>query len=133
MLIRVRRPIFTVFTRPDENKMVDRRSPKTTDIASLRESSSRIRSLKGIGFTQSSVSGVEFELGNGAYCYPLTVTDHASRFILMCEALSSTREELAFTAFERLFKDRGLPKAIRSDNGVPFACAHRVIATSCSD
>jgi hypothetical protein len=43
----------------------------------------------------------EFKLGNGRYCYPLTVTDHASRFLLLCEALESTREELAFTAFER--------------------------------
>jgi len=63
----------------------------------------------------------EFKLGNGAYCYPLTVTDHASRYLLLCEALDSTREELAFTAFERLFRERGLPAAIRSDNGVPFA------------
>ena len=63
----------------------------------------------------------EFKLGNGRYCYPLTVTDQASRFLLLCEALESTREELAFTAFERLFCERGLPLAIRSDNGVPFA------------
>jgi transposase InsO family protein len=63
----------------------------------------------------------EFKLGNGQYCYPLTVTDHASRFLLMCEALESTREDLAITAFDRLFRDRGLPQAIRSDNGVPFA------------
>ena len=63
----------------------------------------------------------EFKLGNGRYCYPLTVTDQASRFLLLCEALESTREELAFTAFERLFVERGLPLAIRSDNGVPFA------------
>jgi transposase InsO family protein len=63
----------------------------------------------------------EFKLGNGRYCYPLTVTDHASRFLLLCEALGSTREDLAITAFERLFFERGLPLAIRSDNGVPFA------------
>jgi transposase InsO family protein len=63
----------------------------------------------------------EFQLGNKAYCDPLTVTDHASRYLLLCEALQSTREELAFTAFERLFEERGLPAAIRSDNGVPFA------------
>jgi transposase InsO family protein len=63
----------------------------------------------------------EFKLGNHRYCYPLTVTDHASRFLLLCEALESTREGTAFTAFERLFRDRGLPRAIRSDNGVPFA------------
>jgi transposase InsO family protein len=63
----------------------------------------------------------EFQLGNRRYCYPLTVTDHASRFLLLCEALESTREDLAFRAFERLFAERGLPLAIRSDNGVPFA------------
>ncbi len=63
----------------------------------------------------------EFQLGNGRYCYPLTVTDQASRFLLMCEALESTKEATAFTAFQRLFEDRGLPLAIRSDNGLPFA------------
>src|SRR2546423_6979561 len=63
----------------------------------------------------------EFRLGNKSWCYPLTVTDHASRFLLLCEALESTREQLAFTAFEQLFAERGLPSAIRSDNGVPFA------------
>jgi transposase InsO family protein len=63
----------------------------------------------------------EFRLGNGRYCYPLTVTDHASRFLLLCEALESIREDPAIAAFERLFQERGLPAAIRSDNGVPFA------------
>ncbi|WP_459698343.1 integrase core domain-containing protein, partial [Acidisoma sp. C75] len=62
----------------------------------------------------------EFRLGNGQYCYPLTVTDHASRFLLLCEALESVREEPAIAAFDRLFRERGLPGAIRSDNGVPF-------------
>jgi hypothetical protein len=66
-------------------------------------------------------AGGEFKLGNGRYCFPLTVTDHASRFLLLCEALESTRENLAITAFEQLFQERGLPQAIRSDNGVPFA------------
>src|SRR5215510_5204979 len=63
----------------------------------------------------------EVKLGNGRYCYPLTVTDQASRFLLMCEALDTTREKIAMTAFQRLFLDHGLPRAIRSDNGVPFA------------
>jgi transposase InsO family protein len=63
----------------------------------------------------------EFQLGNQRYCYPLTVTDHASRYLLLCEALESTQEQPAILAFERLFKERGLPQAIRSDNGVPFA------------
>ena len=63
----------------------------------------------------------EFKLGNRQYCYPLTVTDHVSRFVLMCEALESTREPGVFTAFQRLFAERGLPDAFRSDNGLPFA------------
>jgi transposase InsO family protein len=63
----------------------------------------------------------EFKLGNGRYCYPLTVTDYASRYLLLCEALESVREDTAITAFEQLFRERGLPTAIRSDNGVPFA------------
>tara|TARA_R110002072_G_scaffold108231_1_gene235111 strand:- start:69 stop:1277 length:1209 start_codon:yes stop_codon:yes gene_type:complete len=63
----------------------------------------------------------EFKTGNGRYCYPLTVTDQASRMILACEALESTKEAPVIEAFVRLFRDRGLPAAIRSDNGLPFA------------
>ncbi len=63
----------------------------------------------------------EFQLADKRYCYPLTVTDHASRFLLLCEAMESNKEKPAFRAFERLFLERGLPLAIRSDNGVPFA------------
>src|ERR1700681_3430033 len=72
----------------------------------------------------------EFLLGNHRYCYPLTVTDHASRYLLTCEALSSTKEDYAFTIFERLFKERGLPAHMRSDNGVPFASAHALFNLS---
>lgn len=63
----------------------------------------------------------EFRLGNRQYCYPLTVTDQASRFVLLCEALESTKEAPVIAAFQHLFAGRGLPAAIRSDNGLPFA------------
>ena len=63
----------------------------------------------------------EFKLGDGRYCYPLTVTDQASRFLLCCEAFESTRQPGVLEAFRRLFAERGLPLAIRSDNGLPFA------------
>ena len=63
----------------------------------------------------------EFKLGNRQYCYPLTVTDQASRMILLCEALEATRELPVVETFVRLFTERGLPAAIRSDNGLPFA------------
>ena len=55
------------------------------------------------------------------YCYPLTVTDGYSRYILCCKALPSTKQEGVIPIFERLFSAYGLPEAILSDNGVPFA------------
>jgi transposase InsO family protein len=63
----------------------------------------------------------EFKTGNRKYCYPLTVTDQASRMILACEALESTKEVPVIETFLRLFRERGLPVAIGSDNGLPFA------------
>lgn len=63
----------------------------------------------------------EFRLGNGRYCYPLTVTDQASRYLLACEALEGTKEQPVIETFLQLFRERGLPQAIRSDNGLPFA------------
>ena len=72
----------------------------------------------------------EFRLGNRRYCYPLTMTAIASRYLLTCEALSTTREAYAFAVFERAFKDFGLPRAIRTDNGVPFASAHALYGLS---
>ena len=62
----------------------------------------------------------ELKLGNGQY-YPLTATAQTSRFLLLCEALESTKEAGAFSAFQHLFREHGLPAALRSDNGLPFA------------
>jgi transposase InsO family protein len=55
------------------------------------------------------------------YCYRLTITDVASRYLLTCEALATTQEKIAFTVFERTFTTFGLPQCIRTDDGVPFA------------
>jgi len=63
----------------------------------------------------------QFKTADGIYCYPLTVTDAHSRFLLGCQALASTRVEEAKPVFTRLFKEHGLPRRIRTDNGVPFA------------
>ena len=63
----------------------------------------------------------QFRTGNGRYCYPLTVADGFSRYLLGCEALSSTAVAEAKPVFTRLFREYGLPKRIRTDNGVPFA------------
>jgi len=72
----------------------------------------------------------EFMLADRRYCYPLTISDFASRYLLSCEALSTTQEVYAFTVFERVFKEFGLPGAIRTDNGVPFASAHALFGLS---
>ena len=72
----------------------------------------------------------EFMMGNRQYCYPLTITDYQSRYLLACEGVRSTRAELAFAVFERVFKDFGLPKAIRTDNGVPFASPNALFGLS---
>ncbi len=72
----------------------------------------------------------EFRLGNHRYCYPLTITDFASRYLLTCEALATTQERFAFTVFEQTFKTFGLPAAIRTDNGVPFASAQALYGLS---
>jgi len=72
----------------------------------------------------------EFMLANHRYCYPLTVTDFASRYLIACEALSTTKERYAFGVFERAFQEFGLPEGIRTDNGVPFASAHALYGLS---
>lgn len=63
----------------------------------------------------------EFKMRNGIYCYPLTITDNYSRYLLGCQALDSTALEPAKTVFTRIFKEYGLPDRMRSDNGTPFA------------
>jgi len=72
----------------------------------------------------------EFMLADRRYCYPLTITDFASRYLIACEALASTREDTAITVFERAFQDFGLPGAIRTDNGVPFSCPRALFGLS---
>jgi transposase InsO family protein len=63
----------------------------------------------------------QFRLGDSSYCYPLTITDQFSRYILCCEGMAAIREEAAREACEEVFRTNGLPTAIRSDNGAPFA------------
>src|SRR5258706_2303656 len=63
----------------------------------------------------------QFRTRDGRYCYPLTVTDGCSRYLLGCQSLRSTAHAGAKPVFERLFREHGLPRIIRTDNGVPFA------------
>jgi transposase InsO family protein len=63
----------------------------------------------------------QFRLKNGNYCFPLTVSDLARRYILGVDAHPAISLERSKAHFRRLFEDYGLPKRIRTDNGVPFA------------
>jgi transposase InsO family protein len=63
----------------------------------------------------------QFRLGDGTYCYPLTITDQFSRFILACEGMAAISDDQAREVCIEIFAEHGLPMAFRSDNGVPFA------------
>jgi transposase InsO family protein len=62
----------------------------------------------------------EFLTGDGQYCYPLTLRDGFSRFVLRCDALTAHTLAVTRLRFERAFAEYGLPDRIRSDNGPPF-------------
>jgi len=63
----------------------------------------------------------QFRTRDGEYCYPLTIVDGFSRYLLACQGLRSTAVPLAKPVFKRLFEEYGLPRIVRTDNGVPFA------------
>jgi transposase InsO family protein len=62
----------------------------------------------------------EFRLRNGRWCYPLTMADSVSRYLLACQALPSIELAGAWPVVERVFREHGLPSAVLSDNGPPF-------------
>lgn len=63
----------------------------------------------------------QFRTGDGTWCYPFTLSDGFSRYLLCCRALTATRAALVRPCLERAFRQYGLPLAIRTDNGPPFA------------
>lgn len=63
----------------------------------------------------------QFRMGSGVYCYPLTVQDGASRYLLDCQGMLEPTIEGSRPVFERLFRRYGLPDRLRTDNGAPFA------------
>jgi putative transposase len=64
----------------------------------------------------------QFRLGDGTHCYPLTITDQFSRYIIGCEGMGAISDEAARDVCEELFRTFGVPAVMHSDNGVPFAC-----------
>jgi len=63
----------------------------------------------------------EFRLGDASVCYPLTIQDRWSRYVLCCDGMARPQLLAVMNSMERLFREVGLPERIRSDNGQPFA------------
>lgn len=111
--------------------------PSQTTIYNILKAAGRVTSRRRINRTPRSIQPLkaatnvnqlwsvdykgQFKLGNGQWCYPLTIMDHASRYLLSCQGFSGTTGIEAKAVFEQLFRQYGLPERIRSDNGTPFA------------
>ena len=63
----------------------------------------------------------QFLMKDGKWCYPLTVMDHQSRYLLQCKGQKKISTDAVKKEFDKLFRRYGLPRRIRTDNGVPFA------------
>jgi transposase InsO family protein len=63
----------------------------------------------------------QFQLGDGRWCYPLTISDNCSRLLISCQGLYGPKLRPSMTVYKRAFQEYGLPRRIRTDNGFPFA------------
>lgn len=80
----------------------------------------RVMTVPGPGHTMTADYKGQFRLGNGQMCYPLTILDPASRYLLAVEPLTGTNTAETRRVFERVFRQWGVPEQILTDNGVPF-------------
>ena len=71
----------------------------------------------------------QFRLGNGRYCYPLTVADQVSRFVIVAHGLPDVRLEPTWRRIERALREYGLPEAFHTDNGSPFGHGNSRLST----
>jgi transposase InsO family protein len=97
--------------------LVSRRRPRRPQI----RGDAPIAPITHVNETWTTDFKGHFRTGDRAYCYPLTLRDGFSRFVLCCDALSGPTYAATRPRFERAFAEYGLPERIRSDNGSPFA------------
>jgi len=76
--------------------------------------------IAGAGDSMTADYKGQFRMSNGELCYPLTVADPFSRYLLCIQAMSSTHMAPAKAAFEQIFREYGVPRQIITDNGTPF-------------
>lgn len=79
--------------------------------------------IAGAGDSMTTDFKGQFLLGNGALCYPLTIADPFSRYVLGIKAMGSTHMAGTKAGFERVFREYGIPRQMISDNGTPFCSA----------
>jgi putative transposase len=79
--------------------------------------------VSGAGDSMTADYKGQFRMGNGALCYPLTVADPFSRYVLAIDAMASTHMTTAKAGFERVFREYGVPRQMITDNGTPFCGA----------
>ena len=72
----------------------------------------------------------QFRMGDGNYCYPVTIADPVSRYLYAVDGAVSTAMEPVLAAFERVFCEHGVPEFIASDNGGPFCCSRALAGLS---
>ena len=86
-------------------------------------SSAPRRPIPGPGHTLTADHKGYFRVGNGRFCYPLTLLDPGSRYLYAIDAQGRPTSEAAWKVFERIFSEFGVPDQILTDNGVPFCSA----------
>ena len=79
--------------------------------------------ISGAGDSATADYKGQFRMGNGELCYPLTIADPFSRYVLAIDAMTSTHMNAAKAAFERVFREYGVPRQLITDNGTPFCGA----------
>lgn len=86
--------------------------------------------IPGAGHSMSADHKGQFQMGNGRYCFPLTIADPASRYVFAVQGGTSTSGKEAQPVFERVFREWGLPEQIITDNGAPFCVSQSIGAIS---
>lgn len=97
--------------------LVTRRRPRHRSAGRIEHAPFEVA---GAGDSTTADFKGQIRMGNGALCYPLTMVDPFSRYVLAIDALASTHLLPAKAVFERVFREYGLPRQLITDNGTPF-------------
>lgn len=113
--------VSTAGTILSRRGLVERRKPFRRGVGPIEHPPYQIA---GAGDSQTTDYKGQFRTSNGEWCYPLTICDPFSRFVLGIVAMPSTHMAAAKAAFERVFREYGVPRQMISDNGTPFCSRH---------